>query len=110
MRRRGKLRSCSNVYTPVFDAVSLGVEEVRVLLTAAVDESRGVILEMLDSEGMLAATARQLADQGQSRLVVLDQMLSPYVDPSMSWEEFEKSLADRGAATCAAAASPSWVR
>ncbi|HEY8639473.1 MAG TPA: GNAT family N-acetyltransferase [Solirubrobacterales bacterium] len=91
-RRRGLLRSCSNVHTPVFDAVSVGLEEVQVLLTAALDQSRGVILEGLDSDGMLAGSARELDDQRRSRLVVLDQMLSPYVDLSVSWETFEKSL------------------
>jgi CelD/BcsL family acetyltransferase involved in cellulose biosynthesis len=91
-RRRGMLRSCSNVHTPVFDAVSPGLEDVRVLLEAALDASRGVILDRLYSDGMLAAVARQLGDESQSRLVVLDQMLTPYVDSSVSWEAFEKSL------------------
>jgi CelD/BcsL family acetyltransferase involved in cellulose biosynthesis len=91
-RRRGMLRSCSNVHTPVFDAVSPGLEDVRVLLEAALDASRGVILDRLESDGMLAAVARQLGDERQSRLVVLDQMLTPYVDSSVSWEAFEKSL------------------
>lgn len=92
-RVRGGLRSCSNVHFPVFDGVCLEPEDLQILLTAALRESRqGLVLSQLDSEGQLVAATRQAADQNRCRLVVLDATASPFVDTTLSWEEFEQSL------------------
>lgn len=92
-RFRGGLRSCSNVHSPVFDGVSFGPEDLRMLLVAALRESRrGLILRHLDTEGQLSAAARLLGGEDRSRLVVLETVASPCVDPTMSWEAFEKGL------------------
>jgi CelD/BcsL family acetyltransferase involved in cellulose biosynthesis len=67
-RFRGRLEACSNVHTPV--------------------------LRRLDSEGKLAAAARRLGSEGQLRLARLEAMASPYVDPTITWEQFEQSLSN----------------
>lgn len=91
--RRGLLRSCSNVHSPIFDGVCSDREDFQVLLTAALCESRrGLILNDLESSGQLAAATRQVSDQSRCRLVVLDEAAAPYVDSAMSSEEYEHSL------------------
>jgi CelD/BcsL family acetyltransferase involved in cellulose biosynthesis len=92
-RHRGLLRSCSNVHSPLFDGVCANADGLVALLTAAMREGgKGVILGGLDSEGQLAAAARQVADQTGCRLVVFDRDVAPYVEATMSREEYEHSL------------------
>ena len=93
VRQRGLLRSCSNVHSPVFDGVCLEPGDLRTLLSAALGEGgRGLVLDRLDSEGLLSAAAREVAQQGRDRLAVLETEVSAYVDPGVGLEGFEQSL------------------
>lgn len=90
---RGRLSSCSNVHSPVFDGICSEPEDLRILLSAALRECRrGVILHQLDSEGRLCAAIRLLEGEERSRLMVLESMISPYVDTTADWEKFEGAL------------------
>ena len=92
-RYRGTLRSCSNVYSPVFDGVSAKPSDLQPLVSAAVRKSRrGLVLRHLDTEGWLSTALRLMAQETRSRFVVLETIASPFVAPNLGWEEFEKTL------------------
>jgi CelD/BcsL family acetyltransferase involved in cellulose biosynthesis len=90
---RGRLSSCSNVHSPVFDGICSEPGDLRILLSAALREGRrGLILRQLDTEGRLCAATRLLEGEERSRLVVLETRISPYVDTTADWEKFEEAL------------------
>jgi CelD/BcsL family acetyltransferase involved in cellulose biosynthesis len=92
-RRRGRLHSCSNVHTPVFDALAVAAEDLEALLVAALREGpAGLILERLDANGDLAAAARRLSEGGGGRMLSLDSLDSSLIEPTVSWEEFEQGM------------------
>jgi CelD/BcsL family acetyltransferase involved in cellulose biosynthesis len=92
-RHRGAMRTCSNIHSPLFDGISADIESLQALLTAGLRESRqGLIMGDLEAEGRLIAASRQLANQSRCRLTVLEEKTFRYIDPAMSWEEYEQSL------------------
>jgi CelD/BcsL family acetyltransferase involved in cellulose biosynthesis len=92
-RYRGMLCSCSNVHSPLFDAVAAESEDLEALLTQALGEAgHGLTMRELDADGPLAAAARRVSDTGGCRWVVLEASNSSCIEPAPSWEEFEQSL------------------
>lgn len=91
-RRGAGLRSCSNIHSPVFDAVAAGPNDLDTVLAAALREARGgLFFACLDPGGELVAAIRRQADGGP-RLLELGSSDSSRVVPTLSWEEFEAGL------------------
>jgi CelD/BcsL family acetyltransferase involved in cellulose biosynthesis len=96
IRTRGALRSCSNVHTPVFDGVCARRVDLVTILAVALAEGGGrLILSQLDRTGNLAAAARELGERERFRLAVLNTRVSPYVAPTVNWDDFERAMTSK---------------
>jgi CelD/BcsL family acetyltransferase involved in cellulose biosynthesis len=92
-RHRGRLKSCSNVHSPVFDGVASEPEDLRSLLAAAMGQTRHrLLLGQIDTAGHLAAAIREIADESRHHLLELDAATAAYIDPVVDWERYESQM------------------
>lgn len=91
-RHRGRLVSCSNVHTPVFDCAASSTEAVVALLKAALQAPAGIRFFECISDGRLATALRDESIKAEAWLYVQRTTAAPRRATSMNRADLERSL------------------